>query len=565
MKKRKILLRGAAVMMTASITLGGCGTSNSSSANKEENNMDKNQVLNFVATDFKSLDPSIISDGGSFTALTNVYDGLMRQVVHDDGKVTAEFAGAESVDVSKDGLKYTFHLRKNAKWSDGKPVTAEQYVYSWKRIINPATGADYMTLLAELNVKGAQEIVDVSDDLSKSAKLIDNLGVKAKDDYTLEVELSKPTPFFLNAMTMKVLVPIREDKVKEFGDSFGSDPKKAVFNGPFVISDYNKGSNITYTKNKEYWNADKVKLETGKGHIINETTTAVKMFEAGELDVITASGDDIARLKKSADKGQFKYYPQTGFFAGFDYFNFTRPIVKNKKVRQALSFALNRDEFCNIVYKKYDPAYGLLPGQISSTDTDYRKAAAEPLKTVKTDVKKLMEEGLKEEGVKASDVTITFLLDPKSSISEKTGDYIHRLYKDTFGINVKIDYAADSQTLVKRLYDGDFDIATGGWGADYDDVSSFFNVFSTKNSTNAGKYSNTEYDKLVAEANSELDSKKRIELYKKAEKILLVDDAAAMPVYYSDKNTFRQNYVKNYMIPKFAGSYDLSTVYISGK
>lgn len=565
MKKSKMIGKGLAVIMTASITLGGCGTGTSSNTDSKTESLDKNQVLNFVAADFKSLDPNIISDGGSFTALTNVYDGLMRQVVHDDGKVTAEFAGAESVDVSKDGLTYTFHLRKNAKWSDGKPVTAEQYVYSWKRIIDPATGADYMTLLAELNIKGAQEIVDASDDLKKAEKLIDNLGVKAKDDYTLEVTLAKPTPFFINAMTMKVLVPVREDKVKAAGDKYGSDINTVVFNGPFVMSDYQKGSKITYTKNKNYWNANSIKLDTANCFVIDETTTIVKMFESGELDLCSASKDDLARLKQKAQNGEITYIKGTGTTSTHDCINVTRGVLKNAKVRKALSLAIDRQECLNIVYKSKIPAYGLPAMGVDCSGNVYRSTVKEPIKTDKEQAKKLMAEGLKEEGVKASEVNIKYLLGTKTSITSALGDYISKLYKDTFGINLELEYTPDSKTFYKQLNDSDFDIVSSGWGADYDDVSTFFDIFLTGNANNSGHYSNKEYDKLVKQADCEQDAEKRINLYKQAEKILVEEDAAMIPSYYSDVNIFTQNYVKGSPLSKFSGDYDLSQVYISGK
>lgn len=565
MKRKKLLMR-IAILTAMTLLLGGCGNKSGNIDKTDKPEKKDEQVISFMATDFKSLDPNIIADGGSFTALTNIYEGLMRQIVHEDGTVTSEFAGAEGVDISDDKLTYTFHLRKDAKWSDGKPVTADQYVYSWKRIINPDTAADYMTLLAELNIKGAQEVIDSLDDVEKAKKLIDNIGVEAKDDYTFVVTLSKPTPFLLNALTIKVLVPVRKDQVEEQGDLFGSDFKTMVYNGPFVISDYNKGSNLTYSKNESFWNKDNVKIETGKGVITENSATAIKMFTAGEIDVVTATGEDLKKLKKDSEEGKYNYHKQTGSVSNYLYFNMNKPVVKNTKVRQALSYVINREEFCDIVYDKYVPAYGLVPAQISSSDKDYRKEVEEPLKSVqKEDVKKLMEEGLKEEGVNAKDVNINLLLNPRSLTEEKSGQYLQKLYKDTFGINLNIEYATDYQTLVKKLNEGEFDISTGGWGADYDDVSSFFNVFTAKNPNNAGGYNNPEYEKIVIEANSEEDSNKRVEDYKKAEKILLVDDAAVIPLLYYDKDSFRQNYVKDYMIPRFAGSYDLSRAYIEGK
>lgn len=567
MKRKKVLALVLTGVVATSGVLAGCGSSNDAAdSNKTQttDTPDKEQVLNLVGYDFKTLDPSLVSDSESSTSLTNVYEGLMKEV-DENGKATVKEAGCEKYELSDDKLTYTFHLRKDAKWTDGKPVTADQYVYSWKRLINPKTGSDYMTLLAELNVKGAQDIIDAADAKKPTDDLVEKLGVEAKDDYTFVVHLEKPTPFFINAMSFDDLVPIREDKVKEQGDKFGSDPKTTVYNGPFTITEYQKGSKIVYTKNDKYWGAKDIKLQTCNGSIINETTTLVKMFEGGELDVTGASKDDLARLKQKAQNKECQYVQGVDTGAYFNYVNVTRPIVKNKKVRQALSLAVDRKEMLDVVYKRCIPSYGIAPEGISCGDKDYRKEVKESIKTDKEQAKKLMTEGLKEEGVEASNAKVTMLFGPKTSTTQAMGDYFQKLYKDTFGINLVLDYSPDSQSYFKKRQASDFDLCGGGWSADYNDVSSYFGVFLGANPNNNSKFKNAEYDKLVKDAASEQDNNKRMDMYKKAEEILIKDEAAVIPTYYADINSFRKNYVKGFENPKFGGYYNLRTVYISGK
>lgn len=561
MKKKKILAVLLAGVVSSSIVLAGCGSSDSGDSSAD-------QTLNLVGFDFKSLDPNVVSDSDSFTTLQNIYECLTKEVSK-DGEEKTELAGAEKIDISADNLTYTIHLRKDAKWSDGKPVKASDYEYSWKRLTNPSTGADYMTLLDELNVKGASEVMAAAE-AKKSEdevnKLVDQLGVQAQDDYTLVVTLSKPTPYFENALSFRVLAPVREDKVKEQGDTFGSDPAKMVYNGPFTISDYSKGSKIVYKKNDSYWDAKNVKLTEATGQIITETTTLVKMFEGGELDVTGASKDDLSRLKEKAKNGEFQYISGSGAGAYFNYYNVTRGVLKNTKVRKAMSLALDRQQFLDVVYKRCIPSYGLVPDGVSVGSKIYRKEVPETLKTSVDEAKKLMTEGLKEEGITdPSKVSIDFLLGTQSSVTKGIGDYIQRTFEDTFGIKIKQDFTADAQTYYKRRTEKDFDMCGGGWTADYNDVSSYFNIFTTGNGNNSGSYSNKEFDSLVKEASAETDESKRIELYKKAEDILINEDPGVMPTYYSDVNTFAKNYVKGYQIPKFGGNYDLSGVYIQGK
>ena len=208
MKRKKVLALVLTGVVATSGVLAGCGSSNDAAdSNKTQttDTPDKEQVLNIAGYDFKTLDPSLVSDSESSSSLTNIYEGLMKEV-DKDGKATVEPAGCEKYELSDDKLTYTFHLRKDAKWTDGKPVTAQQYVYSWKRLINPKTGSDYMTLLAELNVKGAQDIIDAADAKKPTDDLVEKLGVEAKDDYTFVVHLENPTPFFNNAMCQMSLL-----------------------------------------------------------------------------------------------------------------------------------------------------------------------------------------------------------------------------------------------------------------------------------------------------------------------------------------------------------------------
>jgi oligopeptide transport system substrate-binding protein len=568
LKSKKILATVVAAILATSV-LAGCASKTPAPApnTASESKMDANQTINIIGYDYKTLDPSLISDTESFTTLTQVYESLVRENVK-DGVVVNEMAGAESFSVNADKTVYTYKLRKEAKWSDGKPVTAKDYVFSWKRLVDPRTAADYMTFLDEIGVKGAAEVIAAAEkgDAAIDAALA-KLGIKAVDDYTFEVTLKQPTAYFESAVAFKCLAPQREDKFKELGKEYGSDPAKMVYNGAFTVSEYAKGSKIVYKKNPTYWNAKAIKLETAVGNIVDEPTTIVKMFDSGELDVAGASGEDLAKLKTRAKAGEFQYITGMDTSSFFNYLNVTRPVLKNAKVRQALTASVNRQQFLDVVYKRFVASNGLVPPEIGVSGKDYRKAVAEPLKEFKpADLKKLFMEGLAEEGITdAAKFQPVLLMSQANTTRKATAEYFQKTWKDTFGFELKINFTPDSQTYFTERQKGNFDIVAGGWGADYNDASSFFSVFLSGTANNNGKYNNPAYDKLVNDAAKETDADKRIELYKKAEKLLIVDDAAVIPTYYQDVNQFRKNYVKDFYLTKFGGYYDLYRTYIQGK
>jgi len=557
MKSKKILAAVlTCVMLTTSLLLAGCKDKVETPTTPQEK-IDAEQTLNIVGYDYKTLDPTLASDVESFTTYTQVYEGLVREV-EKNGVVTTELAGAEKVTTNADKTVYTFKLR-DAKWSDGKAVTAQDYVFAWTRQADPNTAADYMMFLDEIGVKNAKEF-------SEGKVGADQLGVKAVDDKTFEVTLKAPTAFFESACAFKGLVPGREDLFKAQGDKYGTDFKTMAYNGPFIIGDYQKGSKVVYKKNETYWNAKAIKLQTCNANIIDEPATVVKMFESKELDMAGATGDDLAKLKAKAEAKEFRH--NTGYdpSVSYLYLNVEKSVLKNAKVRLALSLALNRQQYLDVIFKRHYPAFGIVPQKMAAGTKDYRKEVAEPLKDVKEDPKKLMEEGLKELGITdPSKVELTILNGKQSSTSKALSEYVQKTYLDAFGIKIIIKYSVDNPTYFTERQKGNFDICSGGWGADYNDVNSFFACFTSDSQNNNGKYNSPEYDRLVKGAAKESDPAKRVEMYKKAEQEIIVKDAALIPTHYRDINNFQHNYLKGMYLPQFGGYFDLYRVYLSGK
>lgn len=558
MKSKKILAAVlTCVMISTTLLFAGCKDDPTPTPSQDK--IDTDQTLNIVGYDYKTLDPALASDAETFTTFTQVYEGLVREVMK-DGKVITELAGAEKITPNADKTVYTIKLR-DTQWSDGKPVTAHDYEFSWKRQSDPKLAPDYLTFLDEIGVKGAG-------DFENSKTSADTVGVKAIDDKTLEVTLKQPTAYFESALAFKGLVPGRKDLADAQGDKYGTDYKTMVYNGPFVISDYQKGSKIVYKKNEKYWNAKEVKLTTVNANIIEEPATITKMFENKELDMVGVgiAGDDLAKLKVKAEAKEFKYLPGVDTSSFYVYLNTQKGLLKNVKIREALSLAFNRQQYLDVVFKRNIVSNGIVPQGIMVGTKEYRKEVPEPLKAVKDDPKTLMKEGLAEEGITDPSKASLLLLNSKANaVRQASSEYIQKLYKDVFGIKVEIKYCVDSPTYFAERTAGNFDLCSGGWGADYNDVNSFFACFLSDSQNNNGKYNNPEYDRLVKEAVKESEAAKRVANYKKAEELLIVKDAALIPTYYQDIHNFQQNYLKGMYLPKFGGYYDFSRAYISGR
>ncbi|MBU3181485.1 peptide ABC transporter substrate-binding protein [Clostridium psychrophilum] len=555
MKSKKIM-SAVIVALVLSVAVVGCGSKGGSTTKSTSNKLDADQTANILGYDYTSLDPSVVSDMESFTTLTNVDEGLMREVSK-NGKVTSILAGADKMTISADHKVYTFHIRAS-KWSDGKAVRAQDYVYGWQRLANSKVSQDYLGFLNEMGVKGATE--------TGVAKPSD-LGVKAIDDNTFEVTLKSPSAYFETTLNFKGLVPQREDIVKKLGDQYGQDFKGMVYNGPFIVSNHVKSAKVVYTKNDKYWDAANVKLKTVNAQIIDEPATYNKMFEAGELDMIVGSTDYLKPLQQKAATGDISYLKGNDPSVYYFIFNNKTKSLSNSKVRLALSLAYDRQVQINTVFKKHYVAEGIIPSKIMVGNEEFRKVVPEALKSVKDNPKTLLAAGLKEAGLSSdpSKVNLKLLMGKATSITTAQAQFIQAQYKKNLGINVSITYAVDAPSYFKARSLGQFDLCSGGWGADYNDVISFFNIFTSKNGNNNGKYNNPAYDALVEKGKTELDAKKRVAIFKEAEDLLVAKDAAVSPYYYKQVDSFMQNYIKGMYVPIFGGYYDLKTAYISGK
>jgi len=551
-KRNKIL----ALILTAALTLTtfvGCGSGDKKSAGGET----KPKAMSFELADIKTLDSGLASDTASFTAVGAGFEGLARV---NNGKV--EKAGAESWEVSADKKTYTFKLR-DYNWSDGKPVTAKDFVYGWTRILDPNTKSTYSFFIE--GVKNAGKFM-------KGQAKAEDLGLKAKDDKTFVVELERPIPYFEEMISFPLLVPVREDIAKAQGDKYGTDPTKMVYNGPYTITAWQKGAKLTLKKNDKYYDKDAVKTDEVNLSVIKEMQTRYQMLMNKEIDAVAVTGEYIDKLKKDVEAGKISGIGQADPVSFYMIFNQTgkNKLLTNPKIRLAFSIAIDRETYVNKIYKRGFVAHGVVSPLIKTGDVEYRSKIEEPLKEViaqKKDPKALFIEGLKELGLDPdpSKHTVRYLPQDSSAFDKQSAEFFQNQWKSKIGVNVQLDSAASFADYLKKTQDGNFEIAMSGWGADFNDPDSFIGLFQKDNGNNYGKYNSAKYEELLNKIKNETDNTKRLELFAQAEKLLINEDAGIAPIYYKDRRNFFQNSVKGLQHPAFGATYELKWVYTEGK
>lgn len=575
MKSKKWLgaLLATTMVLSSSIALVGCGKSESGKSNDTENaKKDEDQFLNILFVDDpRTLDVNKASDSESFQVLTQVNEGLARILPDDKGEDKVTPAGAESWEKTDNDTVWTFKLRKDAKWSDGKPVTAQQYVDSMLRLLDKKNGFEYSYFA--FDIKNAESYYE--------GKIkAEEVGIKAKDDYTLVMTLAKPAPHFEKKLAFCSFFPVRLDVIKAGGENWENDFKKHVFNGPFVIKEWVKNNSMTLEKNENYWDAKNVSLKKVEMKDVKEFSTQAQLFESYQLDVSGARNEFIEKWKKAANEGKFKFmqgkYPSVQFMSFNQSNGGPSGIMKNAKIRKALSLSIDREEFLNTLYGRYIPAYGLVPEGIKTGDVDFRKEHKEDLKTEyekykgkNEELQAIFKEGLKELG-KSDDlsaVTLKFVTTGDTAFNKSVQEYWQQTWEKKLGIKVKMEIVGDNKILNQAKKDLKYDIVGNGWHGDYDDPMTFVDLWLTGSSYSAtyGGYSNPKYDELFKKLDGEKDNKKREEIYAQLEKILIAEDYGIAPYMYQDTMRFMHNYVKGMSFPMFGPTYEFSRAYTAGR
>ncbi len=520
------------------------------------NVLDAEQYFNgYIGGEPNTLDSVVGNDSISAGILTNVVEPLTR-LAEKDGENIREGAGAESWEVSEDGTVWTFKLRDN-KWSDGVAVTANDYAYSMRRMVNPETGSPNAWLLT--CVKNAQAVIN-------GEMAIDELGVKVVDDKTLEITLENPTPYFLALTDTRAMMPQREDIVEQYGESFGAEAQNMVYNGPFKVDTWTHNSEVVLTKNDQYWDADSVNLETIHYNVMNDENTIFNSFTNGSIDSCGCGTPEWMAKFKAMDNVNYLHYVSPTI--RFNFYNTNDELFQNANIRNAFTTALNREDIVKtIYYNTTTPAYSWVPDGVSAGDAGiYRSKVEEPLKNMfeGTDPKELLLKGMEELGLgnDPSTLNVTFSIGGVDQWMKNYGEYYQQTFKDVLGVNVQLDFN-EWGTFSAKVNSGDYQMGYMQWGIDYNDPYSMLAVMlSNSGNINTG-WVNEEYDNLILQASTEMDDEKRLELYKQAEQILF-EDGPLCPVVYMAANTFRYDYIKNSNTMPFTST-GLKYAYVSGR
>lgn len=507
-----------------------------------------------------NLDPDASSWTGEYQIVTQSQASLLRIVTDDSDKDTYVEDGCESYEVSDDGLTYTFHLRENY-WSDGEKVVAQQYVDAALRALNPDNGYSTTEFLP---IKNAQAYYDGECDASE-------LGVKAVDDNTVEYTLESPNSEFLYYIAYRAGYPCRQDVIDKATSAYGTNVDEMVFNGPFKVTSWVKENSVTLEKNDKYWDAANVKLGTVTMQYVAETSTQATLFDAQQLDVVPYNDDHGADWEAQAADGKIDYINKVGTYSDFLVFAIENGgksgLMGNANIRQALSLAVDRQELCDTVWGRYEPAYTYVPTAVTCGGETFNTAGEGLVKDLQakysTDesLQELFKKGLEELGkdTDLSAVTIDFVVEADNVARQTQAEYLAQTWQSKLGIQVNVDVTTDAEERQQQM---DYDVGVNGWEGGASPYNYLFVVnvpYGLKYLT--GVYTNEHVNELLGQVTSITDAAKQAEMFHEIEDTIL-EEAGVGPLYFTDIKFFQQTYVKGIYYTNFGPELDFSHAYI---
>ncbi len=554
MRNKKFLALSVSILLIL-LAVAGCGkkddvvvdkpTDTTGEKNDQVVAIDSEQYLNLIlSAEPSTLDASKGADSYSNAVLNNVLEPLTRLEEDENQSNFLAPAGAEGWEHNEDGTVWTFKIRENT-WSDGVKVRAQDYEYGIKRSLAQETASPYAFLLMPIKNAGKVNSGELS---------VDELGVKALDDKTLEITLESPTPYFEHLTYQRVMLPQREDIVKQHGDKYGSELDTLVYNGPFTLTTWVHNSELILTKNENYWGKDEVKLQNINLKIIQDENAVYNSLANGSVDQAGANKPEWKeKFMKDENLNHIEIVNPNTFFM---FFNTQDKVFKNANIRKAFSAAINREELANVIFHGvHAPAYGWVPPSINIGDDEYRQVAESPVKTLveeNKDPKALLIKGLEELGMDPdpSKLTVKISLGSTDQWFRTYGEYLQQMYTKNLGIKFEVEQM-EWPVFNSNVEKGEFQIGYMAWGADFNDPISMLSLLKSDAAAIGTGWVNPRYDELIDLAAKEMDSAKRLEYFKEAERILLYDEAALAPVVYPRSNIFRYKYVNNLGVTPF--------------
>ncbi|MDA9472039.1 peptide ABC transporter substrate-binding protein [Enterococcus sp. 5H] len=520
-------------VVVGAFILTGCGSLPKDNAEVVQ------EMRRVEAGELVSADISLASDSISHTVLYNSYEGLYR---FGEGNELMPAGAVKRAEISEDGLVYTLRLNDKATWSDGKPVTADDYVFSWRRTVNPKTASEYSAMFSP--VKNAKKIM--SEELD-----VDELGITAKSDYDLVIELETATPYFESLLALPNFFPQREDIVEKYGDDYTKTADKAVYNGAFRLSNYDLSSGgateWTFVKNDHYWDKKNVHMDKIENIAVKDAGTAFAMYEKGEVDETYLFGEYVAQNINSEEAITI-VKPSTYYIQ----YNMENEILSRDTVRAALASATNREAIAEKILANGSQAIeSYVPRNVyynAATHEDFVDTVEleDDSGAIKTWDTLNLGRSLELE-----------LLIPDDDGIKKIAEYLQEEYqKQLDGLTVKVT-PVPAQVYMERVTSGDFDMIIFGWKADYPDATTFLNNLSTDNPFNFGKYTNETYDKLLSQVNDDgvMSEEARWDKLLQANNIML-NDQPLTPIFQQVVVTIRNTSFLNIYSRSFGTNFD---------
>lgn len=543
--KKRFSLRLLALMLGFVMLLSACGNGgqkqgtgqagNGNAASNEEAGREDGVFDVNIASEPQSIDPALNSAVDGAIMISHLFESLIRWDNDGNGNAVLKPGIAESWDVSDDGLTWTFHLR-DAKWSDGKPVVAEDFVYAWNRLVNPDTGADYEYMLDM--VKGYEE---------------KKLDISAPDEKTFVVNLSVKCPYFEEICAFPAVMPVRKDAV-EGTENWTNSPDSLISNGPYVLKEWKHNQVIEMEKNPEYYDADSVKAEKLAFHLQDDQNAIYASYRSGDLDFINSVPQE--EVQKLLDTKELKVLPQVGTY--YVVFNTEKEPFNDARVRKAFSLVIDRDFIVKQVSGKgEEPASGYVPSGVYDVDGaegddfrtkggDYYSIKVDDYEKNVKEAKKLMEEAGYKDGQGFPQVEYLY---NTSEGHKAIAEALQNMWQEKLGVQVTLQNQDWNVFLTERKQ-GNFNIARSGWIADYNDPMSFIDMWMTGGGNNDAQYKNPKYDELVKAAKATSDQAERMENMHKAEDILVGEDAVVAPIYfYTNSHMMKPNIEGLYYTP----------------
>ncbi|HLR09260.1 MAG TPA: peptide ABC transporter substrate-binding protein [Bacillota bacterium] len=477
---------------------------------EESDDMEKVLYMN-NGEEPSSFNPPVGFDSVSWNALNNLMEGLTR--LGDDH--TPEPAMAEDWDISDDGITYTFYIRDDANWSNEDPVTADDFVYAWTKLLDPETESP-ASFLAFL--------IENGEEFYNGDASADDLGLKAVDEKTFEVELNAPAGYFLHVVTNPAFFPVNK-AVAEDNPDWHAEADSFIGNGPFELESWEHDDEFVMVKNDAYWDAESVHLDKIHWAMVNETTTEYQMFENGELDMSSIPAEMSDELIDDAntvieDQGGLEFYR----------FNVMEEPFTNEKIRRALAFAVDREEMAEYVVKNgVEPAFGFVsPGFLNPSDEDFRDVNGDLVTFDPEAAKQLLEEGMEEEGYEElPEITLSY---NTSEDNKAVAEALQGMFAENLDVEVSLENK-EWNVFSEEQMDLELQFSRSSFLFDYADPINFLESFITDSSMNRTGWDNEEYNDLIAKAKTESDENARWEYMYEAEK-LLAEEMPILPIRY---------------------------------